>query len=407
MGGWQLFLVMTIGAILIQGYFTMMEMAIVSFNRVRLQYFVAKKNRKAIWLSKLLQRPTYLFGTTLIGVNFFLQLGSESARLFYVSLGLNPDYALASQILIVVLFAELIPMFAARGHSEHVTMLGITPIYLFSKVLFPFIWLLDLICKVVDWVFRSPPAVSNYLTRDELQRAIEGKDDHLFNPQADQLDKLVQNVFELRSKSPIELMTPIQEVRMVPYNSRAREIKELVEKAHVPYLPLYYRKEENIVGIIYTRDLLRMKDDAMIKDIARSPWFITERNSLLQIIKQFRWNNQHLAIVLNDSGGASGILTLDNVVHLLFDHQDVSDSPLRVVNVIVNRSFSAKTQVSDVNHLLGIALPTIKQGSLEDLMIETLGRNVQKKESVRVGNFRLTLEEVPLLADKRVRIESI
>src|SRR3989344_1318355 len=111
MHNWQLFLLITLGAIIFQGYFAMMEMAIVSFNRVRLQYFVAKENRKAIWLSKLLQRPTYLFGTTLIGVNFFLQLGSESARLFYSSLGLNPDYALASQILIVVVFAELIPMF--------------------------------------------------------------------------------------------------------------------------------------------------------------------------------------------------------------------------------------------------------------------------------------------------------
>ncbi len=407
MHNWQLFLGLTIGAIIIQGYFAMMEMAIVSFNRVRLQYFVAKGNRKAIWLSRLLQRPTYLFGTTLIGVNFFLQLGSESARLFYSSLGLNPDYALASQIIIVVIFAELIPMFAARGHAEHVTMIGITPIYFLSKILYPFVWLLDQICKIVDWVFRSPPASHNYLTREELQRAIEGKDDHLFNPEAEQLDKLVQNVFELRGKSPNELMVPIQEVKMIPFNAKAIQVKEMLEKSYFPYMPLYYLREENIVGIIYSRDLLRLDDQAQIRDIAKSPWFITERNSLLQIIKQFRWNNQHLAIVLNDNGGASGILTLDAIIERIFDHREPSEENVSMGTIFVNRSFSAETNVADVNQLLGIDLPDDKEESLEELMTQFLGRTVQKKESVRIGNFRLTLEEVPLLADKKIRIESI
>ncbi len=407
MHSWQIFLLLTIGAIILQGYFAMMEMAIVSFNRVRLQYYVAKGNRKAVWLSKLLQRPTYLFGTTLIGVNFFLQLGSESARLFYSSLGLNPDYALASQIVIVVLFAELIPLFAARSHAEHVTMIGITFIYFTSKLLSPFVWLLDLICKIVDWIFRSPPASHNYLTREELQRAIEGKDDHLFNPEAEQLDKLVQNVFELKEKNPTELMIPIQEVKMIPYNTKAIQVKQMLEKTYFPYMPLYYLREENVVGIIYSRDLLRLDDEAQIRDIAKSPWFITERNSLLQIIKQFRWNNQHLAIVLNDNGGASGILTLDAIIERIFDHRQAREVISSRTQILVNRSFSAEMNVTEVNRLLGINLPEGKEETLEELMSEYLGRTAQKKESVKVGNFRLTLEEVPLLADKKIRVESI
>lgn len=385
----------------------MMEMAIVSFNRVRLQYFIAKKDRKAIWLSKLLERPTYLFGTTLIGVNFFLQLGSEAARLFYIDLGLNPDYALASQIVLVVLFAELVPMFAARGHAQHVTKLGITPIYVISKILMPVVWLLDIICQAIDWIFRSPKTTQNYLTREELQKAIESKDDHLFSSDAAELDMLIDNIFDLKGKSPTELMIPINEVRMIPYNCRAHEVKGILAESYMPYLPLYYTREENIIGIIYTRDLLRLDDQAEIRDIARSPWFITERNSLLQIIKQFRWNNQHLAVVLDDNGAASGILTLDAIIELIFDNRDVAKPLLSQAKIIVNRSFSAETKVGEVNRLLQIDLPTVKKESLEELMTEFLGRGVQKKESVKIGNFRLTLEEVPLLADKKIRIESL
>lgn len=385
----------------------MMEMAIVSFNRVRLQYFIAKQNHKALWLSQLLQRPTYLFGTTLIGVNFFLQFGSESARLFYISLGINPDFAMLSQTLLVVLFAELTPMFAARGHSEHVTMLGITPIYLFSKILFPFVWVLDHLCRLIDWMFRSPPTSHQHLTRDELQRAIEGKDDHLFAPDAEELDRLVQNVFNLKSKSPVELMFPLHKVKMLPYDMKAKEVKALLSQTYYPFLPLYYANKENIVGLMYTRDLLRLPDDAEIREIARSPWFITEHNSILQIIKQFRWNNEHLAIVLNEEGKATGILTLDALTRLLFEKRE-SDAPVWTnAKVVVNCAFSADTPITQVNQRLHISLPTSGVETLEELMSEYLGRGVHQKESVRIGHFRLTFEEVPLLADKKIRVESL
>jgi len=98
------FLLLTLGAILIHGCFSMLEMAAVSFNKVRLQYFVSLGNRRAIWLMRLLQNPTLLFGTTLICVNTAMQFGSECSRRFYMALDLSPDLAPLSQIILVLLF---------------------------------------------------------------------------------------------------------------------------------------------------------------------------------------------------------------------------------------------------------------------------------------------------------------
>lgn len=83
----MIFLVLTLICLIIQGFFSMQEMACVSFNRVRLQYYAYKGNRRARYLSRLLHHPTTLFGTTLIGVNAAMQLGSEFARRFYLSIG--------------------------------------------------------------------------------------------------------------------------------------------------------------------------------------------------------------------------------------------------------------------------------------------------------------------------------
>src|SRR5580658_9565833 len=123
-GSWQLYLFFIIICLIVQGFFAMIEMACVSFNKVRLQYYVSKGKKRALWLSFLLHHPAYLFGTTLIGVNTALVIGSEYSRRFYDAMGLSPDLAPLSQIVIVLIFAEISPMFAGRRYAEHVAMLG-------------------------------------------------------------------------------------------------------------------------------------------------------------------------------------------------------------------------------------------------------------------------------------------
>ena len=383
----------------------MMEMAIVSYNKVRLQYNLSVGDRKAEWLSNLLSKPTYLFGTTLIGVNFFLQLGSECARSLFSKIGVNPDYAVISQIILVVVFAELAPLFAARSFPEHVVRLGITPIYFFSKIFIPFIWILDAVCKFIDWILRCPPPAHNYLTREELQKAIERKDAQDASHDQEHLDSIVQAIFVIKTKTPPELMQPIDKIPLASSDSTVKEIQNILNDQYVPYLPLYYKKSQNIVGILYTRDLLKLKENDPVRDIARSPWFITEKNSLFQILKQFRWNNQHIAVVLDDYGNASGILTLDSLIEEIFE---IDAAPTyHPGHIIVDRSFHAHTPALTVNRHLGIALPVEADETLEDLMTKALGHEPSKQETVRIQNFELTLESSPLLADKIIKIRSL
>lgn len=405
---WALFLILILVCLIFQGFFAMMEMALVSFNRIRLEYFVKQGNKKAICLAKLLRHPTYLFGTTLIGVNFFLQLGSEASRLFYAHLGLDPDWAPISQIIIVVIFAELAPMFAARAHAEHVAMLGIMPIYFLSKFLSPFIWILNGICRFIDWILNSPSSIDHYLTREEIQKVIEAKDEKHPHLAQEQLDTLVQNIFEIKAKSPKELMIPLNKVQMIPYSGAAKQVKDILSQSFISYLPLFFQKRENIFGIIYSRDLLRLTDDAPVQEISRSPWFITEKNSIFEILKQFRSNNQQVAIVLDEEGSATGILTLDSLIEEIFHNTTRIDrekgfSP----QIIVDRTFFADEHVQKVNALLGLDFPFVEGDTLEDLMTKTLGHSPQKSEAVCIGKFELTLKEVPFLADKKIQIASI
>lgn len=406
MDSWAFFLLLVLLSLVIQGFYSMLEMACVSFNRVRLQFYVSQGNRRAKWLSSLLNNPTRLFGTTLIGVNATMQFGSECARRFYSSVDLSPDWAPISQIFIVLIFAELAPMFAARRYAENVVMLGIPILYLTSFILRPVIFLLDFLCRFINFLFGVKSRSGLYLTREELQKAIEERDD----APREKLDPILVNIFGLKNKTAKDLMDPIGEMKSIPSENTIGELKELLGLQTFPFIPVYHKNPQNIVAVAFPRDLLRLPDDTRLRAYCRSPWFITEKNSVLEIMKEFRRNNQSLAIVLNNQGQAIGTLTLDAVVDEIFGNRDDWISFGEYVpgkgKVFVDRSFPGDTFVSEVNKWFSIEIPGKKEATLEDLMEESLGHRPDRGDVVRVGNYELSVEETSLIAGRTILVRS-
>ncbi len=403
---------MIVMCLFIQGFFAMVEMACVSFNKVRLQYYVSKQNKRAIWLSYLLHHPALLFGTTLIGVNTALIVGSECARRFYISLGLSPDFAPLSQIVIVLIFAEIAPMIAGRRFAEHAAMLGVPILIFFSIILRPVIWSLDLLCRFVNRLIGKPVAPGAYLSREELQNMIEERDETISTePSKKEFNTVVANIFTLKNKIARDLMLPLTHVPLVPSFCTVKEMRDIIKDKHISYLPIYHRTSQNIVAIAYPRDLLRLSENKKIKDYSRQPWFITESNSILQILKQFRRNNQSLAIVLNEKGLATGVLTLDEIVDEIFGTSDewmsYEDMVPRAYHVILDRTFPGETRLDAFNKQFSVHLSYRDAETLEELMTQAIGHSPSKGESVRIDQFELTVEEASLLGPKMIQVRTV
>lgn len=409
---WKFFLLLIFCCLIIQGFFSMLEMACVSFNKVRLQYYVSKQNKRAVWLSYLLNHPALLFGTTLIGVNTALIIGSECSRRFYDALGLSPDWAPLSQIIIVLIFAEIAPMFAGRRFAEHVAMLGIPILFFFSILLRPLIWSLDLLCRAINRLIGKPVAAGAYLSREELQNVIEERDEALTSePTKQEFNTVVANIFTLKNKNAKDLMQPLTHVTLIPSFCTVREMREVVKDKHSAFLPIYHRNAQNIVAIAYPRDLLRLTENKRVKEYSRQPWFITENSSILQILKQFRRNNQSLAVVLNEKGLATGILTLDEIIDEIFGHSDewmsFEEMVPRAYHIIVDRTFPGDTRIDEFNKQFNVHLTYQDAETLEELMVRALGHPPSKGESVRVDQFELTVEEASLLGAKVILVRTV
>ncbi|MEM8727530.1 MAG: CNNM domain-containing protein [Chlamydiota bacterium] len=401
------FLLLIFISLIIQGFYSMLEMACVSFNRVRLQFYVSQGYRRAKWLSLLLSNPAHLFGTTLIGVNGAMQFGSECARRFYSTLELSPDWAPITQVLIVLIFAELAPMFAARRYAENVVMLGIPIIYLTSFILRPVIIILDRLCCFINFLFGVKNRSGLYLTREELQKAIEERDDF----PKERLDPILVNIFALKNKTAKDLMDSIGEMKSIASENTVGDLKALLALQALPFIPVYHKRLQNVVAVAFPRDLLRLPDDTRLRDYCRPPWFITEKNSVLEIIKEFRRNNQSLAIVLNHQGQAIGTLTLDAVVDEIFGQRDdwmsSEGSALEKRKVFVDRSLPGNTLVSEVNRWFSIEIPCQRQMTLEDLMERHLGHRPDRGDVVRIDHYELSVENISLIAGRTLLIRSV
>ncbi|OGN62265.1 MAG: hypothetical protein A3F09_04450 [Chlamydiae bacterium RIFCSPHIGHO2_12_FULL_49_11] len=389
--------------LVIQGFFSMMEMAAVSFDRIRLEYYVSEKNVRAQRLSKLLARPSYLFGTTLVGVNFCLQAGSECARLFFADLGLEPGWALPFQTIVVVIFAELTPMFTGRSFPEQVSFRGINVLYFFCKLFRPFIWALNMFNWVIHKLLRKETKEDDYLSREELQKAVEGGrvgKETFFQA-------MVHHVFSLKNKSLSQFVFPLSNLTRFTKEQTVAKVREHFVTRPFEYALVYDESMTNVLGMCRVRDLLGKPYDMTLDTMVGPIWYATEEMTPFQMIRGFRENRAPFALILNKKGDVIGGTTLDTVTGFFIDSaSDFSDALVQERTTHIQRTFPATTRLSDLQSEIPFDFPYDSGTTLEEIMVEHLGRAPVKEETIHVGSYLFTLQESGFLATKTILVRT-
>jgi putative hemolysin len=407
-------LTLTLLCLFTQAFYSMLEMGSVSFSKVRLQYYVSKGNKRALWLNKLLQNPSRLFGTTLLGVNIALQIGSECSRQFYEAIHLSPDIAPVTQVFLVLIFAELAPMFAARHYAEHVVMLGIPIIYASSCLMKPIIVSIETVSHLANKLLGRGKHVKSllYFTREELQKVFEEHDDHHTAPKRSKdFTTIVSNIFTLRNRSAEDIMAPTYTIPMAPSTTSVSHIRTLFDKdPYFSHIPVYHRSRRNIIGIISAASLLKANDADRVETYSSPPWFVTENTPIFQILEQFKRNNQDVAVILDHDGSALGILSLDDILDEIFGEEpDVEDADIALEQkdlLVIERSFPADMTIQDFNDKFGTEFPHLEGETLADLIAHNIDHLPEQGETIRIENFEFIVEEASILGAKTVTVKS-
>lgn len=395
------YLLFTLLAIFVQGVFALFEMAAVSFNKIRLQYYVSIGKRRAIWLERLLKSPSRLFGTTLLGISTALQVGSECSRRFYESIHLDPDWSPITQVFIVVILAELAPMFAARRHPEQIAM-GLVPIISFLGIVFrPITWMFDALSRFVHRLMGKSSAGPLFFSRDEVKMAFEERDKGV-----DEWNMLVRKIFQLKNLTAGQLMTPLSANLSAPSTTTLAEARALLSVHFLAFLPIYHRHAHNIVGVAQMRHLLHLGENQIVLEAAKSPWFVPKETSILDILEQFRRNNQSVAVILDPSGQACGILSLDQIIDEIFGVQK-GKAAGTIPSLYIERTLAGEMLVSAFNRQFQATLSATPYETLSDLVVRELGHPPAKDETVEIGSFVFFVLEPTLRGVKVLTVRTI
>lgn len=407
-----LWLLLNLASIIALSFYSMVEMACVSFNKVRLKFYVSQGNKRAEWLEYLLQNPSRLFGTTLIGVNVATIISSECAREFHQAIGVDPDLAPITQVFIVLIFGELAPMFAARLHAEHMALLGAPIVYASSKILSPLIWVLGGISRFANKILGGKETQPDVLLgQDELVKVLEEFDEELPDKSESlEFNAIATNIFRVRDKQAWQVMSPLESRRLIPANTTVGQMRYLI-KENVSEVAIYFKDKSNVVGIVSIRDLIRAPEQKKIRDFSYSPWFVTEKTGIMKILSQFRQNNESIAIVLDDKGHAKGVLKVDDILQEIFGKQPngnrkkqekLEDKKI----VVIDRTVDGDITLEEFNREFGTKFEDESVKTLSGYIIKQIGHHPQSGEMIYLPPFEFTAIESTLLDISKIKVRT-
>ncbi len=275
----------------------------------------------------LLERqPTRFITTLLIGSNLVnvaatalvTQISLQLSRSYGFSEALAVGFATGVMTLLILVFGEITPKSIAVHHAEAFSRLVIRPVYVLSIVLYPvglfFTWVASSILRL----FRLEPSESPLLTENELRLMLRSAEES--GVIEAQEEEMIKGVIDLEETVVREVMTPRVDVVAIDERASMFDLLQLVNLHGFSRLPVYAETIDDIRGVIYSRDLLTFLDrpqvliDTRVVDVMTSCAFVPETLSVLNMLRDMRVRKNHLAVVVDEFGGTSGLVTLEDVI---------------------------------------------------------------------------------------------
>lgn len=412
---------------LLNAFFASAEMAIVSVNRNRIKMLADDGDKKASLLADLLEEPNKFLSTIQVGITLAGFFSSASAatgisEVIGVSLSqLGIPYAQSISLIVITIilsyftlvFGELVPKRIALQKSEQIAMLSVRPIVFVSKFAKPFVKLLSLSTNLLLRVIgMSDTDLEEKVSREEIKSLVDAGEEYGVINQIEK--EMINSIFDFDDKLAKEVMTPRTEVYMI--NSQLPlSIEELLEENY-SRIPVYEGDIDNIIGVLYLKDFLHEAyqvgfENVNLKKLLHRPYFVPECKNIDQLFKELQKSKKHLAVLIDEYGGFSGIVTIEDLIEEVMgdinDEYDEDEPFIRKIDndtYIVNGLISIK-ELNDKLHL-NLDEETEDYDTLGGFLINQIDYIPSETEECMV-EYENLLFKVECVKDKRIETVKI
>ncbi len=401
--------------VLMEGFFSGSEIAIVSLPKIELQKRLQKGDKAAKLLEKLLKEPEKLLTTTLIGTNISTVTGSAlftSAFLEQIehTIPIVKNYPELATVLcftpITLTFGELIPKSLFQKYSGKIAFKIVYPIYFFYILFKPISIFVMGISKIVAKLLKAESTQNPFVTKEELKMLVESAS-KLKVERAER--NILKNILKLHEKSVGNIYVPLLNVVAVEKDSPAYQALKLFEKSGFSKLPVYENRFDNIVGYITISDFLNVTDTKTpVGKIAKPILVLPEYMNIFDALKTFRKNKGEMAIVVDEYGSTLGIVTLEDILEEIVGKiEDEFDRPeLKITKKGNVLTAEGTAEIEEINKLLKNPLPTSRDYiTVAGLILSKLGRFPNPGEKLELKNHTITVTKTSNRKIEEVKIE--
>jgi magnesium and cobalt exporter, CNNM family len=398
------------------GVLAMAETSLVRMNRIKAKSLVDEKKRGARQLARLVENPAKFLNPILLLV-LICQLvsatlvGIVAEHLFG---GLGVLFGIVFEIVVIFVFFEAVPKNWAVQHADRAALLSAP--FVSTLIRFPPIrWLSTVLIGLANLIIGASDdgegMPRSYITDSELKAMADVAHEEKVIENDERT--FIHSIIDFGDTVTREVMTPRPDMVTVESDVTVRDALEAALGAGYSRIPVEADGIDDIIGIAYTKDLVRAervgKAEQPVRDSMRPAKFIPESKEVSDLLREMQEEKFHLAIVVDEYGGTAGLVTLEDLLEELvgdivdeFDVEEPTVERLEDGSLLVSAAYS----VDDADELLDAELPQGPWDTVGGLMLDLAGRVPDPGDSVEVDGFRLTALDVRGRRIERVRIEA-
>lgn len=420
---WELKIISLLLLFLASAFFSGSEIALFSLNRKSLKNDLPANRLVGRYLNLLLQFPRRLLVTILLGntiVNVAASIIAVSIALdFSTRFGIAKEIALTAQIIIltllIVVFGELIPKVWASKNPLKFSRICAIPLYFMSTVLYPVSeTLTELIKLSISKLKFDKTKIA--MKPDELTEL--AKLSHERGTIVEEEQGLIHSIVSFRSVAVHEVMTPRVDVVAVSDDTDFDELLGIINSSGHSRLPLYKDDLDNILGVIYAKDILPFiknnsgREKFSLGSIARAVIFVPKTKMINNMMHEFQEKKMHIAVVVDEYGGTAGVVTLEDILEeIIGEIRDEYDKEENPVTKLSENEFIAlgKVSIDDLNELLNTDISSENEDfeTLAGLVLNHAGHIPKEGYSFKLANHKFTVKEVFNKRIKKVQINKL
>ena len=381
--------------LVLSGFFSSAETALFSISKAKAIHLAKEKGRTNTLIKKMKDDPHRLLSTILIGNNL-VNVGA-SAMATAITIGLVESHAVGIatgvMTLAILIFGEIFPKSIATRNNILIARLVIFPIYWISILFYPIILFLNFIPKLTGKIHKKP-----IVTEEELMTFVEVVEEE--GGIEEEEKELIENIFEFDDTNASEIMTPRADMFVIDGDEELK-LQEIV-KSGFTRIPVIAGDVDHVIGILNVKDLLTHQatsDEAVdVRKIMREPYFVPENKKLDNLLQQFKKRKQHLAIIVDEHGGVSGLITLEDALEEIVG--EITDETDTVEHHIIKTKPNewrvlGKSEIDEVNETIKMDIPDSREyDTFSGYVLDQIGRIPQEKEEITLGNFLITVKEM-------------